>query len=276
MRPNFTGGDLADAIGTRISKGTDLCERLVQRRKGVVGGKLVGARKRTSGAKAWVGAFTLIELLAVIAIIGLLAGLVLSTAGLATRKMREARMKAEHQKIVTGIESYKADMANYPPDNQDTTLSFYKQDNGAEAHIKAGKNPLFYELSGCTFDSASGGTFTTQHQADSVTAANLRTVFGVKGVENSARNKKDITYRGLTFKPNEFAEIDKFPNVQILVTPLPGPWDNEFLGKGGIKKLNPWFYDASSTNRHNLESYDLWTEYKSSDGVNGVKIIGNW
>ena len=270
MRPLITGGDLADAVGTWISKGTDLIRRKAQRRKGSVVGVV--------GEEARVGAFTLIELLVVIAIIGLLAGLVLSTAGLATRKMREARMKGEQAKIITGIEAYKSDMANFPPDNQDAALSWYKNDNGLERHIKAGKNPLFYELSGCTFDSANGGTFSAQHFVTSVTAANLRTAFGAKGVENSARNKKDITYRGLSFKPNEFAELQDPANgnVQILIAPLPGPWDTNFPGKLNNKKLNPWFYDASSTNRHNLETYDLWTEYTSPDAPNGVKIISNW
>jgi hypothetical protein len=61
-----------------------------------------------------------------------------------------------------------------------------------------------------------------------------------------------------------------------LITPLPGP--HELEAKAGTtgtatKKVNPWFYDASSTNRNNPESFDLWSEYKTRDGN---KVIGNW
>jgi hypothetical protein len=51
--------------------------------------------------------------------------------------------------------------------------------------------------------------------------------------------------------------------------PIKGPVELE--GKTG--KINAWFYDVSSTNRHNPESYDLWTEYS---GKNRTVVFGNW
>src|SRR3954466_1699 len=107
--------------------------------KGIAGSKGIRQRGGTRGGQQ---AFTLIELLTVIAIIALLAGLVLGTAGLATRKSRAARMQGEHGRLVTAIDTYKTDLGNYPPDNADTTLERYE---------RAGRNSLFYELSGCTF-----------------------------------------------------------------------------------------------------------------------------
>src|SRR5258706_1355184 len=149
MSPNFT-----DAMGARISKGVDLSRGIVIRHKGMRGeGKgLVEAKQ--------VEAFTLIELLTVIAIIALLAGLVLGTAGLATRKSQEGRMKGEHGRLQTAIDVYKTDTGNYPPDNQDPQQ--------LDRYERAGRNSLFYELSGCTFDNAGGGTFTTQNQAEKI------------------------------------------------------------------------------------------------------------
>jgi prepilin-type N-terminal cleavage/methylation domain-containing protein len=215
-------------------------------------------------------AFTLIELLAVIAIIGLLAGVVLGTAGIATEKSRQSRIRTELNRLVSDIESYKAAMGNYPPDNQNSNLSI---NDPKQYHERCGKNSLFYELSGCTFDSASGGTFTTQNKADSVAAKELKEALGVKGVENSARNKKDIPWRGVSFKPNQFADIEGFNDVDILIVPVDkGPF--LITAKDGKRKLNPWLYDASSTNRHNMESFDLWTEYEGRNGK--TNIIGNW
>ena len=242
----------------RISKGA-----LGSKGKRHVGGAIGG------GTRAGQRAFTLIELLAVIAIIALLAGIVLGVSGLATWKSRESRIKAEKDRLVTAIEDYKAVMGNYPPDNQDSSL---KVDDPKQYHERCGKNSLFYELSGCTFDNANGGTFTTQNKAESVKASDLRNAFGAKGVENSARNKRDIPYKGISFKPNQFSELDKFPDVQVLIVPVDkAPYLID--GKGG-RKLNTWFYDASSTNRHNMETYDLWAEITGRDGK--PAIIGNW
>jgi prepilin-type N-terminal cleavage/methylation domain-containing protein len=252
----------------RISKGRGVVEPMNQRHKGT------GVPNER---EARVGAFTLIELLAVIAIIALLAGLVLGTAGLATTKSREARMKGELAKIQTGIEDYKAVMGNFPQDNQDTNQR--DPDPNIDRHIKAGMNPLFYELSGCTFDGGKGWLFTTQNKSESVSAADIKNDLGVKGIENSARNKRDIPFhRGLNFKANEYSEVGPKAGTVILVVPLPGPYDSKFPHYDPrtlkyTKNLNPWFYDSSSTNRHNMETYDLWTEYLAAKKTN---VLGNW
>jgi general secretion pathway protein G len=213
-------------------------------------------------------AFTLIELLAVIAIIALLAGLVLSTAGVATLKSRESRMRAEHGKVVTAIESYKLELGNFPPDNQTPRVM--------DRYERAGKNSLYYELSGCTFKNDGGGTFVTLNQQEEIRAADLRTAFGVSGVDNSARNKKDVPWKGVNFRPNQIGELKLDGDVEVLIVPLPGPHDKKFQKNtpaGAVQYLNPFFYDASSTNRNNPDTYDLWTEYTTRDGT---KVIGNW
>src|SRR4051812_41199573 len=76
-------------------------------------------------------AFTLIELLTVISIIGLLAAMILGIAPLATAASRKSRMNSEHQRLLAAIDSYKAELGNYPPDNPanktaTTTNDLYK------------------------------------------------------------------------------------------------------------------------------------------------------
>ena len=63
--------------------------------------------------------FTLIELMVVMAIIAILAGLVLSTAGYVQRKSATSRAEAEIAAISTALESYKADMGDYPRGTND-------------------------------------------------------------------------------------------------------------------------------------------------------------
>jgi prepilin-type N-terminal cleavage/methylation domain-containing protein len=237
MSPNFL-----TAILDRISKGMVV-------RKATPPNKGKGA-----------AAFTLIELLVVIAIIGLLAGMVLTLSGTATAVSRKSRVTAELRRLQTAIDDYKAVMGNYPPDNPDMNLEHYE---------RCGKNPLFYELSGCTFEA---GKFTTQNKAATVDAATLKTALGAKGVENSARSKKDIPWRGVGFKPNQYAGLSAYPDVDILIVPVDkGP---HLLDGAGNRKLNAWFYDASSTNRHNMETYDVWAEYVGRPGE--ANVIGNW
>jgi len=229
-----------------------------------------------SGAAAprlgdWRKGFTLIELLAVIAIIAVLAGLVMGTAGMATSKSRESKTRGEHAKLVTAIESYKQDMGNYPPDNIMTDGEF------VDPVVRAGRNSLFWELGGATYHN---GEFRSIGGDHVIKATELRTALGARGVENSVRwdpaspgRKPRPPFRGVTFKKSEFAELDLPGDVDILVNQLKGPHDGKFKKRGSNLGVNPWFYNASSTNRHNTDGFDLWTEYIAREGTN---VIGNW
>jgi prepilin-type N-terminal cleavage/methylation domain-containing protein len=61
------------------------------------------------------GAFTLIELLIVVSIIAVLAGLTLGAMGFVNRKGAESRARTEVAALAAAIESYKLDLGNYPP-----------------------------------------------------------------------------------------------------------------------------------------------------------------
>jgi prepilin-type N-terminal cleavage/methylation domain-containing protein len=58
--------------------------------------------------------FTLVELLIVIAIIAILAGLILSTSGYIQKRSARARTEAEIAAMAAALESYKADNGDYP------------------------------------------------------------------------------------------------------------------------------------------------------------------
>jgi general secretion pathway protein G len=58
--------------------------------------------------------FTLLELLVVITIIAILAGLILNTAGYMQKKAARSRAEAEIAALSAALESYKADMGDYP------------------------------------------------------------------------------------------------------------------------------------------------------------------
>lgn len=58
--------------------------------------------------------FTLIELLAVMAVIAILAGLVLGTAGYIQKKSARSRAEAEIAGLTAALERYKAEYGEYP------------------------------------------------------------------------------------------------------------------------------------------------------------------
>src|SRR5437764_8669616 len=70
-----------------------------------------------------IGAFTIIELLIVMAIIIVLAGLILATAGYVQKKGYRSRAEAEIAAISAALENYKADNGIYPANNDTNNLN---------------------------------------------------------------------------------------------------------------------------------------------------------
>src|SRR5467141_1828370 len=75
------------------------------------------------------GAFTLIELIVVITIIVILAGLVLSTVGYVRKKGARARAETEIAAMSAACESYKADNGVYPTNNDTDNLDARRDGN---------------------------------------------------------------------------------------------------------------------------------------------------
>ena len=78
-------------------------------------------------------AFTLVEIMVVVAIIAILVGMVLGTAGYATRKSDHSKAVADMEKIKNGLEEYRLQYGRYP-DNTDLDKS-----NALSIHLW--KNP---------------------------------------------------------------------------------------------------------------------------------------
>jgi prepilin-type N-terminal cleavage/methylation domain-containing protein len=74
------------------------------------------------GATGRRAAFTLLELLAVVSIIAVLAGIVLGVGRRAAEAGKTARAKAELAALTAALESYKRDYADYPQTNDAARL----------------------------------------------------------------------------------------------------------------------------------------------------------
>ena len=97
------------------------------------------------------GAFTIVELLIVIAIILVLAGLILATSGYVLTKGKRSRAEVEIAAISTALENYKADNGIYPIDTANgttSTLDARTMLNPTAAQYAAASVFLYKELSG--------------------------------------------------------------------------------------------------------------------------------
>ncbi|MGB9474773.1 MAG: prepilin-type N-terminal cleavage/methylation domain-containing protein [Candidatus Udaeobacter sp.] len=104
-------------------------------------------RRRHSSFSAG-GAFTLIELIVVIAVIGILVGLVLSTVGYAQKKAARSRAETEIAAMSAACENYKADNGVYPNNADTNTLDPKTNGNpGTTAYTQASLW-LYVKLSG--------------------------------------------------------------------------------------------------------------------------------
>jgi type II secretory pathway pseudopilin PulG len=111
------------------------------------------AAKRGTSTFGAGGAFTLIELIVVIAIIIVLAGLILSTVGYVQKKGARSRAETEIAAMSAACESYKADNGIYPRDATTTdTLNARVSGDPTSTSYKQASLYLYIQLSGTNAD----------------------------------------------------------------------------------------------------------------------------
>lgn len=206
-------------------------------------------------------AFTLVELLMVISIIGIIAALTVAGIGAARGKKEESAVKAQHAKLVLAIESYKKQFGAYPPDNP------------IVASNNAAWNPLAYELGGVR-------TVATGFRSELDPAHTIRTggpneigsYFGLAGFVNvipaGIKNRSFITGGGSGENATIVYLTNGAPGIVNAAMLLKVPAEHP---AGGV---NVWRYRAYPVNGHNPKSYDLWAEWKRRGG--GTNTWGNW
>ena len=215
-------------------------------------------------------AFTLIELLVVIAIIGLLAGLVVGGTRYAGSKMKENRVRAELNALVTAIEAYHAKFNQYPPDNVATKSPF--------VIVNPVTNSLYYELTGVIVEDSKGGggTFRSPNRTQKFNSALVQKYFGVDGILNAGTDPKEIKnfLPGLKADQHKVVNPTAAPEAEIEVLVVHVPWPpNGPPPPTPVPGLNPWRYVGPGHATNNPDGFDLWAEYPDRGEV---RIIGNW
>jgi prepilin-type N-terminal cleavage/methylation domain-containing protein len=214
--------------------------------------------------------FTLVELLTVISIIGVLAALLVGLAPVASRKMKEARIQAELAQLVSGIESYKADVGYYPPDN------FLVPSPGI-TNVQPAVNQLFYELTGTVVTNglvAAKAEYRTVNGLSRLTPGAIAGVFHTPGFVNVSEDPKAVKNFLRSLRATQFKQVTVGTppqSVLLLVVPVDLP---KGVSAAPLlpPQLNPWRYN-SSVPLHNTGRFDLWAEVRIGGRTN---ILGNW
>ncbi len=223
-------------------------------------------------------AFTLIEMLAVIAVIGVLVALIFPVIGAVKRRQYISHAQAEMAQLETAIERYKATYGFYPPDNQ-------VQNDPAAQRFQV--NQLYYELTGTTNINSDPGQSPVYQSLRNptlpkLTGANVQSIFGVGGFMNCSKpaGGEDVSVARNFLPELRAAQVAnnytnhvsrKEPGVTLLVTSVGGP--SSRYAPLNLTDVNPWRYNSSSPT-NNPGSYDLWVQLVIAQGQ--TNLICNW
>jgi prepilin-type N-terminal cleavage/methylation domain-containing protein len=208
-------------------------------------------------------AFTLIELLVVIAIIGVLAALIFPATRGINDKSKRSRALGELRLIESAINSYKAQMGHFPPDNPDNTTTWI--------------SPLYYELRGTTFN---GSAYQLESGQGTMGTGAFPTFFGgtkIGGFVNSTKGGGEDAPVARNFlsgiKPIQYMLIQNGGvEGMVLGTALKGPV--MLSDPTGQNFINPVRYRISGPDRQNPDGFDLWFDIAVSGGK--TNRISNW
>jgi prepilin-type N-terminal cleavage/methylation domain-containing protein len=234
-----------------------------------------GDREGQPGRTALRGrAFTLIEMLVVMAIIAVLASITMVGFGTIKKKMRISRVQAELARLETAIENYKQSLGFYPPDNALPRPANSQMDLSAPWHAAA---PLFYELSGTVIN---GPNYQTVEGNETVSTNLIQQYFGRAGFANASADKTQVKNFLPTLKDTGYKEAFVGVDVELLVAPVDGPGLLPIPGGNAWRsepsRPNPWRYVATKP-VHRPGEFDLWVDIVIGSSANSPMYrISNW
>ena len=214
-------------------------------------------------------AFTLIELLMVIGIIGILAGMILVGGNAFIKKGKLSRTKAELSQLEAAIDNYKAFKGVFPPDGK----------------LSAAVVPLYYELMGTT---PTGKGYQVVKGDDFISKTNpavVQATFGRSGFLNASTDQSEVrsfltALKGVQTKTLAVVVDGETTSVVLLVAPVEGPAYTG--GSFDLTGINPWCYVSSNPTNSRATAggggYDLWADISVRNPFGGYTTyrICNW
>jgi prepilin-type N-terminal cleavage/methylation domain-containing protein len=218
-------------------------------------------------------AFTLIELLVVMGIIAILAAMIFPAGKAIRESATRNKVKAELHQLQAIIDSYKAKLGFYPPDNPLENPNNYLKGYRT--------NQLYFELSGSILLPPPTDLFQTLDGSAEILTSAVQAIFGVSGFVNCTKGAGDDNSRpaknflkglkGLNTSQSGGVSTAA-PQIKILACSVAWPVNHPFQPVPDNPGLNPWRYNSSSPT-NNPNSYDLWVDVLIGGKTNR---ISNW
>jgi type II secretory pathway pseudopilin PulG len=216
-------------------------------------------RCRCSGERRYNLAFSLIELIVVIAIIIVLAGLILSTVGYVQKKGARSRAETEIAAMSAACESYKADNGIYPRDPTANTATDKLNAKTDGSPTSGATNP-----SGATYPPASLVLYRAlsgDRNLDRAVSATDQN-FAIDGTSLSPPlSALPMVY--VTFRPNQLSPSDQTQPVEF----VRDPFGNSY----GYSTA----YQYDPTTGYN-PTFDLWSTGGGTTANDVAGWIKNW
>lgn len=227
-------------------------------------------------------AFTLIEMLTVIAIIAVLASLSVGVSAIVARKSKISRTRAELGRLDLAIRDYKSHFGFYPPDN------VIKPEDLTQDPVV---NQLYYELSGAVYD-VGGDEYEANGapEGQKIGRTQYRVAFGngnLAGVYNSSASRANTKnfLKGGHSTQTQRVTLNMYPAVSpftytALVAPVAWPARSDkfdppykkYSSDPAVLAINPWHYNSTNPT-NNPGEFDLWADIVVGDDL---ITIGNW
>jgi prepilin-type N-terminal cleavage/methylation domain-containing protein len=203
-------------------------------------------------------AFTLVEMLVVIAVIATLAAMIFPAFGLIKRRAAIQKAQTELKLVASAITDYKNQYRHYPPDHPGNPII----------------NGLYFELLGTVLTNAS---FQTKNGDAKIQAAAVAATFGQGGFVNCTKGGGDDNTTAakkflVELKPAQYGEIPGGANDIIRLLACSVKWPDNTSPLPASPGLNPWRY-VSSSPTNNPGEFDLWVDIIVGSKTNR---ICNW
>ncbi|MHA3775221.1 type II secretion system protein [Verrucomicrobiota bacterium sgz303538] len=211
-------------------------------------------------------AFTLIEMLTVIAIIAVIASLVVAVAGLVNKKGGIARAEGEIHTLTASCESYKADNGVYPQNEDTDELDPRKDAVPTTSKYQKSSLYLYSQLSG---DAEPAG------EPDGKPEATTKVYFPFKPDVLSADKDGNGKIKKVKYIQDPFGQCYGYSTAAAKAE---AEYLAELRKKPGTKR-------KSKTPGYNAAAFDIWStggtttktaSQNSSDEVDQARWVKNW
>jgi prepilin-type N-terminal cleavage/methylation domain-containing protein len=206
-------------------------------------------------------AFTLIEMITVVAIIVVLAGLVISTAGYVNNKAARDKATAVMKAISLQLDAYKNDSGAYPS-NADTDLLDPRKDFNPIAGASAAR----YQSASRYLYSALTGDFEPPNRPDGKPEEGSKVYYTFKREElNATRNSGTGEITGVLYIVDPFGYPYGYSTAAARA-------EEEYREKLRVNASEPRPTDNAGYNT----DYDLWSTGGASNETQKPKWVKNW